>query len=88
MAPTNACVSMATMVTEGTVLTTTSAFENLATGMQYAETLKVPTITAVNPVFKAMEGHVLILMSVKRVLTIATQTPSVLIPGVHISVAV
>ena len=58
MASTNACVSMVIMVTEGTVLTTTRASVSRATGMQYAETLKILSVAAVNPVFKAMNGHV------------------------------
>ena len=69
-APTNATAMMVTMVTERTVMTSTSAKESLVTGMQSAKTPKALTVVAVIQVSKVMGSHVMILMSARRVPTI------------------
>ena len=68
---TNATAKMVTIVrTERTVMTSTSAKETLATGMQSAKTPKALIVVAVIQVSKVMGSHVMILMSARRVPTI------------------
>ena len=87
--PTNATAKMVTIVrTERTVMTSTSAKETLATGMQSAKTPKALTVVAVIQISKVMGSHVMILMSARRVSTIAIGKPNALTLEGRIVVAV
>ena len=77
LALTSVRVLLVTLVTGGTVLTRTSVSTDPATGTQYAETPKVPTVVTANRDLQAMDGHVWITMSAKQVPMTATRMPSV-----------
>lgn len=79
-APTNVSAEMVTTETERTVMTSTSASEILAIGMQNAKIPTAPIFVTVTQVFMEMERRVLILMSARRVNTIVIRTRGALIP--------
>ena len=79
--------SMDIIVMERSATISTSVVIILVMPTRYAEIQTVRIFVAVNPAIKAMESHVLIMMSAKKVLTIVTRKLYVIILGAHIAVS-